>query len=166
MQIQNQELIKRAQGQGRADAATGAHPELRGMTYDQGAAALAPEHGAGPEAATKKPFTAAVVQYTPSRFESDGSESPAYITFSGGKNRGVTAGTKVVCGGANGRVVEVYASRARAVFYGTLVNPKDVEVRLGETWSRAREDTLRQQRQQEAAKQDEKRYTDEYKTRK
>ena len=139
------------------------HAELKGMTYEEGAQALAPQLGAD---APPKPFTTPVVQFTRGRFEDNGSKSLDELIFSGGENRKVTVGTKVVCEGTNGRVVEVYAKRARAVFYETLVNPQTVDVRLGETWTKAQEDAYRQKRDQEAAKKDEKRrFTEEHATR-
>lgn len=142
------------------------HGALKAMTFDQGERALAPvQMEEAKTAAPPKPFTAAVVNYTPGRYE-EGQNKPDRVIFSGGKNRGVTVGTKVMVNGIGGCVVEVYEGRSQAVFYRPVTEPKTVEVCIGEKWSRAQEDAAQQKRDQDQAKRDEKeRYTDEHKTR-
>lgn len=137
-----------------------AHDALKGMTYAQGAAALAPdEQGKSDD----KPLIANVYQTKEGEYDSASNTRSNYQAwFTKGQNHGLKEGMRVVCAGVSGRIVEVFPTKARAVFFDPVAFAPTLTIYPNQTWSKAQADAARQKRDQEKAKQDEKRYTDEY----
>ncbi|PKN57892.1 MAG: hypothetical protein CVU56_08675 [Deltaproteobacteria bacterium HGW-Deltaproteobacteria-14] len=151
---------------GRADAARdvggsaggGSRPDLRGMTYAEGVAALAPVQlkedgapaaGAGSEgpasaaagAGSKGPVSAAAIQITGKEWDKEHYTWHETVLISRGAAHGVKPGTLVTAAGGayRGRIAKVFPHRANAKFYGGFApGARRVSIHPGQTWTKGK----------------------------